>query len=155
MRKAALLFVTSSRWGGWHHVEVHKDDWWIRKYELYGFKYDAALTSQVRTWAKEDSNRGTAPNGEKFLPQHIILSMKVFVNPAVAALPEHAHLFPEHGCLKTWTPEKGPEGRPCSAAKGESEIDPSFFPLKLTPQMDEDWDQHIKKYLIKAEDKKV
>lgn len=26
-RKTALLFVTSSRWGGWHHVEVHDDPW--------------------------------------------------------------------------------------------------------------------------------
>ena len=23
-RKAALIFVTHSNWGGWHHVEVHK-----------------------------------------------------------------------------------------------------------------------------------
>ena len=23
-RKAALIFVSHSNWGGWHHVEVHK-----------------------------------------------------------------------------------------------------------------------------------
>ena len=26
--KSALLFVTSSAWGGWHHVEVHEEWWW-------------------------------------------------------------------------------------------------------------------------------
>jgi cyclopropane fatty-acyl-phospholipid synthase-like methyltransferase len=28
MRRAALVFVTHSAWGGWHHVEVHSDMWW-------------------------------------------------------------------------------------------------------------------------------
>ena len=26
-RKSALIFATHSRWGGWHHVEVHDDKW--------------------------------------------------------------------------------------------------------------------------------
>jgi hypothetical protein len=26
-RKSALIFATHSRWGGWHHVEVHDDMW--------------------------------------------------------------------------------------------------------------------------------
>jgi len=26
-RKSALIFATHSNWGGWHHVEVHNDDW--------------------------------------------------------------------------------------------------------------------------------
>ena len=26
---AALIFVSHSHWGGWHHVEVHDNDWWI------------------------------------------------------------------------------------------------------------------------------
>lgn len=26
-RKSALIFATHSNWGGWHHVEVHSDDW--------------------------------------------------------------------------------------------------------------------------------
>jgi len=98
-RKVALLFVTSSRWGGWHHVEVHQDDWWIRKYESYGFRYDQKLTDRVRWFAQQELRwkNETAPNGEDYNAQHVWLSMKVFVNPVVASLPQHAHLFPEHG----------------------------------------------------------
>jgi Methyltransferase domain len=28
-RKSALIFATHSRWGGWHHVEVHDDKWYV------------------------------------------------------------------------------------------------------------------------------
>lgn len=64
-RKAAMLFVTSSRYGGWHHVEVHMDDWWIRKYESYGFKYSHELTTKVRAIAtKERADGKLLPNGE-------------------------------------------------------------------------------------------
>lgn len=80
-------------------MEVHFDDWWIRKYESYGFRYDKELTGKVRYIAQLEINRNneTAPNGEPYNAQHIWLSMKVFVNPVVASLPQHAHLFPEHG----------------------------------------------------------
>lgn len=154
MRKAALLFVSSSRWGGWHHVEVHKDEWWIRKYEMYGFKYDAALTQQVRGWAREEARRrdlGKAPNGNNWNAQHIWMSMKVFVNPVVGALPEHAHLFPEHGCYKKWnhTTQKL-HSRPCLEEKGESVLDDSFFPITLTREMDTAWESHIQTQLTKG-----
>ena len=71
-RKAAILCVTSSRWGGWHHVEVHKDDWWIRKYEAYGFRYDDSLTQKLRAIAQKEQQAGDiAPNGEKYNAQHL------------------------------------------------------------------------------------
>jgi len=91
-RKAALIFVTSSRWGGWHHVEVHPDDWWIRKFESYGFRYDANITNEVKGWVVEEQQKseyGNAPNGKKYAAVHVASSLKVFVNPVVAALPEH------------------------------------------------------------------
>ena len=28
LQKAAVVFVTHSNWGGWHHAEVHDDRWW-------------------------------------------------------------------------------------------------------------------------------
>jgi SAM-dependent methyltransferase len=59
-RKAAIIFVTSSRWGGWHHVEVHPDDWWIPKLESYGFRYDAALSDQIKRLARIESGNKTA-----------------------------------------------------------------------------------------------
>lgn len=73
-RKAALIFVTSSRWGGWHHVEVHQDDWWIQKYQSYGLIYDATLTEAVRNVSKfENYNGKKAPNGEPYNAQHVRL----------------------------------------------------------------------------------
>jgi Methyltransferase domain len=153
-RKAALIFVTSSRWGGWHHVEVHLDDWWIQKYESYGFKYDDKLTQQVRNIAQEESmvsrNRNNsdtfAPNGEHYNGQHIYLSMKVFINPMVASLPEHAHLFPQHGCYGGRNATHI-IGRECGtsttsdkqAAALETPLPKELFPIDLTKQMDTDW----------------
>ena len=152
-RKAALLFVSSSRWGGWHHVEVHEDEWWIRKYESYGFKYDATLTDQVRALAKaEAKNRTVAPNGQNYDAQHVWYTMKVFINPVVAALPQHAHLFPEHGC---WN---GKATTVCGTGEGgtlESTLPPSYWPLEPTAAQDEAWAQLIQKHItIPNKDKK-
>jgi Methyltransferase domain len=142
-RKAALLFVTSSRWGGWHHVEVHLDDYWIRKYESYGFRYDANLTQQVRDWAmRENGQNIMGPIGQKYNAQHVYLSMKVFINPVVASLPEHAHLFFEHGCYNGREKDKI-IGRPCQVKHLESVIPPSFLPLNLTEDMDKNWEELI------------
>ena len=79
-RKAAIILVTSSRWGGWHHVEVHKDDWWIRKYESYGFRYDEKLTKEIRQIAVKEKGK-FPPNGKDLGAQHVRTSMKVFINP--------------------------------------------------------------------------
>lgn len=139
-RKAALLFVTSSRWGGWHHVEVHFDPWWIQKFESYGFRYSETLTQQARGWAQKENNTG--PDGNRFRAQHLRLSLKVFVNPMVAALPEHAHLFPELGCYV----KRGEDGnlvhRECGVGRAEgieSKLPESYKPLVLTPEMDQKW----------------
>lgn len=152
-RKAALIFVTSSRHGGWHHVEVHPDDWWIRKFESYGFRYDKNITGQVKQWvSRERGNKTlTAPNGRNYGASHVGTSLKVFVNPMVAALPEHAHLFPRNGCFKGYAPP-GSEfkslTRPCgegsSKAHLETKLPDEFVPLKLTPQMYENWHTAIK-----------
>jgi Methyltransferase domain len=149
-RKAALIFVSSSRWGGWHHVEVQSDQWWIRQFTSHGFVYDEELTDTVRGWAARDGRSNyTLPTGGKPNPQHVYTSMKVFINPAVASLPEHAHLFPRHGCIgKPLT--AGPnrfEARECgtgpSGAK-ETPLAPELFPLPVTPEMHERWIQVIK-----------
>lgn len=173
-RKAALLFVTSSRNGGWHHVETHlgkftllirkllwflpvtltanffSDEWWIRKYESYGFRYSPELTKEIRDVAiKEKSQGKTAPNGEPYNAQHVWLTMKVFINPMVAALPQHAHLFPELGCYEGR--DKGQIlHRECGTGRSgalETPLAPSFFPLKLTPEMDAKWENILKSNL--------
>jgi len=149
-RKAALLFVTSSRHGGWHHTEVHMDDWWIQKYEAYGFRYSEKLTKEVRDVAsKERNGEGLAPDGRKFDAQHVWLSMKVFINPSVAALPNHAHLFPEFGCY-----DGRKDGqivhRECGTGKDgklETPLEKSFYPIQLTEGMDTEWNQMIRSRL--------
>lgn len=56
-RKAAFIFMTHSNWGGWHHVEVHNDDWWRVRMESMGFVYSEYLTSEMRRKAQSDSSR--------------------------------------------------------------------------------------------------
>jgi len=141
-RKAAILLVTSSRWGGWHHVEVHSDDWWIRKYEAYGFKYDDKLTHELKIiGAKEKANHTLfPPNDEEYNAQHVWTSMKVSINPTVAALPQHAHLFGEFGCYGG----KIGVSSECKNAEKETLLDPSFYPLNLTIAQDEAWYDIVK-----------
>jgi hypothetical protein len=150
-RKAALIFVSTSRWGGWHHVEVHSDEWWVRKYELYGLKYDAELTEQVRTWAKDESKNITAvaPNGERYNAQHVWLTMKVFTNPVVASLPQHAHLFPEFGCYGGRADGEIHHRECGTGGEGalETPLDKSLYPLPITPAMDEEWENLLRKDL--------
>lgn len=146
-RKAAIIFVTSSRWGGWHHVEVHQDDWWIQKYQSYGLIYDAALTDIIRKMASSEGNQNNiSPTGKPYNAQHVWLSMKVFINPMVASLPEHAHLFPEHGCYN----DRTRSNRVCGARKGgelETPLPKEYWPLELTPEMDSEWENLVKKHI--------
>lgn len=144
-RKAALIFVTSSRWGGWHHVEVHPDDWWIQKFRLYGFQYEPELTEEVKSWARQEASNqtfGLGPNGQRYGASHVMGSLKVFSNPVVGALPEHAHLFPRDGCFQNYAPKGSPFisiTQPCSDKRGETELPESFAPLKITPDMHKRW----------------
>lgn len=150
-RKAALIFATSSRWGGWHHTEVHADEWWIRKYEAYGFRYSESMTKEIRELAsKESGMKLTAPNGENYRAQHIFTSMKVFVNPVVAALPQHAHLFARFGCYQNREAGGKIINRECGKGRSgelETPLDKAFYPLTLTPEMDAEWERLVKSHL--------
>jgi SAM-dependent methyltransferase len=153
LRKAAIIMVSSSRWGGWHHVEIHNDEWWIRKFESHGFLYDATLTQRVREWAAQEgssSSNYTLPTGDRPRPQHVFLSMKVFLNPAVASLPAHAHLFPEDGCLGKERPkEQRRDGvllrhlpRKCGTGRAgakETPLPDSYRPPPVDVSMHERW----------------
>ncbi|KAJ1442041.1 hypothetical protein B484DRAFT_442454 [Ochromonadaceae sp. CCMP2298] len=92
--KSALLFVTSSGFGGWHHVEVHARWWWKSRLAAAGFVYSRDLSMQVREYAIAGKNASLP----QWYSQHIQHSMMVFINPAVANLPKHKHLFGGHGC---------------------------------------------------------
>jgi hypothetical protein len=75
--------MTHSFWGGWHHVEVHEDLWWILKMTAMGFVYSEDLTKQIRSKGKEDRYLDfTNPRNESdkksfFTGQHIGMSMLV------------------------------------------------------------------------------
>lgn len=90
-QKAALVFVTSSGVGGWHHVEVHEKWWWRGRMAAAGFVFLNDLTKQIRNHAQTQvHNNETA--------DHIIHGMDVYLNPRVASLPQHKHLFGGNGC---------------------------------------------------------
>lgn len=100
-KKSALLFVTHSNWGGWHHTEVHNDLWWRSKFESHGFIYSEDYTKKLRSIAQvERGEKKKFPVGDvNYDGARIAGTMMVFINPLVASRPEHAHLFAEPGCF--------------------------------------------------------
>lgn len=89
------------------------------------------------------------PTGKPLFAQHVSMSMKVFINPVVAALPEHAHLFAKFGCFQ----KSGPGGiadivnKECGKGKNghlDTPLAPSFYPLNLTSAQDQAWEEIIK-----------
>ena len=111
---------------GRHHVEVHDNLWWISKFQCYGFRYSQELSTMVRQVAIDEYHKKIpSVTGDPYGAQHIWSKLKVFINPAVAALPEHAHLFAEHGCYHNRTGDNighrecGTGGK---ASKGETEL---------------------------------
>jgi hypothetical protein len=156
-RKAALIFVTHSKWGGWHHVEVHLDEWWLNKFQLYGFQYSEILTQQIRKVALDERHSAQAdltnpenlgPDGEFWNAQHVWLTMMVFVNPAVAALPEHAHLMAEPGCYQGQSAEREILQKECEETKpgGEasSKLPDSYKSIHPTKEKQQAWFAKVK-----------
>jgi hypothetical protein len=155
-RKAAIIFVTHSIYGGWHHVEVHKDEWWIHKFELYGFRYMADITKQVRKEADREAWYGPlAVDGSKPNPQNLY-QMLVFFNPAVGALPEHAHLFAEPGCFENHV-DGNLTLKDCGTGIGadqETPLPPEFKSLPIKESAQKQWEERVKK-LIATQNKQL
>mmetsp|Transcript_12207 Transcript_12207/g.25755 ORF Transcript_12207/g.25755 Transcript_12207/m.25755 type:complete len:405 (-) Transcript_12207:113-1327(-) len=152
-RKAALIFVTHSNWGGWHHVEVHDDDWWKTRFEAAGLVYSNSLTQEVRSVAQRDQGLKNLtldmkPDHLYYVGQHIYLNMQVFINPMVASLPQHAHLFSEHGCFGGRDNNGNKIHIDChDAIKKDNKLSTlpeEFKPLKLTAEMDKKWFDLVK-----------
>lgn len=77
-RSAALIFVTHSNWGGWHHVEVHDDDWWKMRWEAAGLVYSSELTDEARFIARTNKHIEFGDDFETSnAAQHIWLSVQV------------------------------------------------------------------------------
>jgi len=155
-RKAALIFATHSNWGGHHHVEVHDEQFWVTKFTMFGFVYSEDLTKKVRAIAQAEQFSGLAPNGIKHNAQHVWVGMKVFINPAVAALPQHAHLLAEPGCFlkrengRRFNRECG-EGNQATAAM-ETKLPAEFLALPLTADQDNKWFEHVKARVKQKDD---
>jgi hypothetical protein len=151
LRKAAFLFLTCPENSGWHHVEVHSITWWIRRLEMQGWKFDPQLTSMIRKLAEiETDDMMPSPDGLTYDARDIRISMMVFVNPGIARLPQHAHLFPEDGCFK------GKDGnsinapaiqRKCATGAGvktETALDKSFQSLEIDEKGEKLWERRVK-----------
>ena len=88
-QQCALLFVTRSQWGGWSHVEIHQEWWWISRFRVQSFVFDKELTEIIRSNAEADKRASdkTIPKGTDLgtnqLGQHIRSTMMAFVNPKV------------------------------------------------------------------------
>ncbi|KAL3765972.1 hypothetical protein ACHAWO_002964 [Cyclotella atomus] len=134
--------MTHSSWGGWHHVEVHNDDWWRGRMESMGFIYSEQLTNMMRGKAGEDSQQTdllkSMEEGKGYsVAQHLRINLQVFINPFVAALPQHMHLFAEHGCFEN---DKLVEcGKNGTSTEGLSALPDRYKPLELTAEMDKAW----------------
>ena len=161
-RKAALIFVTHSTWGGWHHAEVHKDDWWIAKYTaLSGLIFSPELTREIREKAKEEAGPlpVTVKEKTRYLPTHIRRSALVFINPAVAGLDKHEHLFAEPGCFFDYgSPtfpcgqKTLPNGRPNRDIV--QSVPDEFLPLKVQEKQEKKWEDKVfAPYFIKSKPK--
>ena len=92
LNRAALIFVTSAGYGGHHHVEIHEKWWWRGRLTAFGFVFAEDLTDLVKRMA--------AINITEFgEAEHLKYGLDVFINPRVAALPQHQHLFGGNGCF--------------------------------------------------------
>jgi hypothetical protein len=141
--KAALIMVTHSNWGGWHHVEVHDGEWWDHRMTSQGFVYSERLTNLVRQEATEGRLDPT-PNGETFHAQHVWTTMRVYINPPVARLPKHDHLLGEPGCFTDYN-------QPNEECGGDDKLPERYLPLKGAFEPDDKWLDLVFKDVPKVE----
>ena len=110
---------------------------------MYGFTYSEEWTMAFRKVAQDESDLHIpAPNGGIYNAQHVWSTMMVFFNPAVAALPQHAHLLAGPGC---YGPKDGAMGIIECDGEINTKLPPEFLPLTLNEQQDKDWEGLVKK----------
>ena len=64
--KSALVMVTASGWGGWHHVEVHDQKWWIGRFLARGFVFSKPLTEWIRAQASAEFDTYPLINNQRY-----------------------------------------------------------------------------------------
>ena len=126
--RSALMFVTYSNWGGWHHVEVHPlmklknkaridNHYWVNRMKAQGFVHLEKYTEYMRRASKLSQPEG-------FNGQHLWLTMMVFLNPRIASMEAHEHMFGGPSC---WS-SKGQ--KPC---EGVDALPAKFDPVWNEP----------------------
>lgn len=113
-KKSAIIMVSNSIWGGHHHVEVHNGDWWWHgRFLAAGFVHLPELEKMTKAIIEANL---THPGDNEYLAEPHrginLGSMHIFINPSVASLPQHHHLFGGNGCFKT-TLNNADGGKPC------------------------------------------
>ena len=108
------------------HCSFIMESYCNRRLEANGFLFSEALTAQVRREARLEKE---AAGGE--VGTHIALTMQVFLNPAIAGLPDHQHVFAGHGCFNGLGVDResffnNGGGAPCT---GADELPPQFESL--------------------------
>lgn len=155
-KKAAFIFATHSRWGGWHHTEVHEPEWWINRMEMYGFKYSETLSKKGKGIVGEErSEKIPFPSGGVYHGDRIQSTLMVFINPAVASLEEHAHLLGEAGCYqdKIGDLQCGEERNPRARAIN-SPLPDEFKPIPYSEKKHKEWEEIVKANVATKDTKK-
>ena len=99
-RRAAIIFVSYGSYGGWHHVEVRDEWWWKSRFTARGFVFSQELTSRLQRFSAVDNRLAvSSKTGKLKATGYIVHSTLVFINPTVAQLDEHSHLFGGDGCI--------------------------------------------------------
>jgi len=120
-KSAAIIIVTYSVWGGWHHVEVHPDGlYWKNRFAAHGFIYLDGLTEKMKQISPKSNDQG-------FNAQHLWTHNLVFVYPPVASLPEHQHLFGGPGCFTAKDKD------PLTNCDGLDQLPEEFLPIWNKP----------------------
>ena len=108
--------------------------------ESSGFIYSDWLTKEMRNKAKEDMHRKDLvaemkPDKMYHVAQHLWTSLQVFINPLVASLPQHQHLFAEPGCFE----QNNMPNINCGLKAGATPLPENYKALTITKEMDDEW----------------
>ena len=79
-------------------MEVHNGDWWWHgRFLAAGFVHLPELEKMVSAVVNANFSKEEDPEWDR---GRNLASMHIFVNPSVASLPQHHHLFGGNGCFK-------------------------------------------------------
>jgi len=98
---------------------VHEEWWWRSRLTAAGFVYSIDLTMLARQQASNSAKTETEA-------QHLRYRLMVFINPKVAALPQHHHLFGGHGCFSKVIDNRD-GGTPCTNNAKTNDVLPARY----------------------------